>query len=410
MGQTDGELGRHLSPAIPWSGVRHVLSGWSGSGQLLTALATVEDESVERRWSTSDVRRRAHRNLFERLRPTLRSWPETEREWVRALPATSTRHTEQALAPDPGTNWVRTRVRGGWPPRAFVTDARHNEANTVLLSLLRWTLDDLKDVYADAASVEPTLTAPVANRLERALGLRRRPPVSEASPDAPTTQTLRAVRLEGPPWNSLAATAFELRRARTLDLETLARELVAPDDTLAWRLFHLAVLGEILIGALAAGATIRSVRPLTASTPGPAYYLDDRFGRRWELWFEAGGVWTHHHRHSPYLALSGDSAAGSPLSADLLLLRPSHSAVALECKYSPHLTAVTRTGFAQAAAYALEFRTALARDVRAIVVGPADVVSQPRTVRTHSGPITLADPATAAAGVQAVLSTRTRHD
>src|SRR5438128_1235694 len=106
-------------PAIPEAGLHEVLGAWAGQGQLWEALLAVQDPLTERRWTTGDLRRRAHRILFERMRTNLALWPTRLLPWIEALPAESLRLRRDAEAPFPGVSWAETRRRFGWLPRMF---------------------------------------------------------------------------------------------------------------------------------------------------------------------------------------------------------------------------------------------------------------------------------------------------
>ena len=187
-----------------------------------------------------------------------------------------------------------------------------------------------------------------AARTVVALSMRERMPLAGASPLTPTQADLRAVRSEGRPWRSVATAADELRRLSDPNsLIELALAIVAPAPDLAWRLFHLAVLGELLHALRTSGARVVSLRPLGSSASGPAYLVEDADGDKWDLWFEAAGAWKYYEVPSPYAQLAAEVAgAGGPLGTDLMLMRQDRDrALLLECKYSWDASVVARGGY-----------------------------------------------------------------
>jgi hypothetical protein len=176
-------------------------------------------------------------------------------------------------------------------------------------------------------------------------------------------------------------------------LVELAQRIVAPDPDLAWRLFHLAVLGEVLHALRTCGARVSSKRPLGDSLRGPAYEVTDAGGRRWDLWFEAAGAWSRYGFDSPYVsAAAGVPGAGQPLGTDLMLVRPGDRALLLECKYSWNPSVVARGGYEQIVAYATEAHEIAPGNVTAVVVGPAGVVQHVGFAETLAGPIGIIPP------------------
>lgn len=385
-GLTDG-------PTIPRRGLDETLRAWSGQGQLWDGLAAPHDPVAERRWTPDDIRRRAYRILFDRLAPTFAVWPARRRTWIDALPAVSTRERQLAGYPVAGTSWPATR-RLGWPPRMFSTRPRQRVPNTLLSTVARWTFDELAPVAAAAAEPATALQVRARDRVEVALGLLEVEPMASAMPLAPTRTDLSALVAEGPPWRSLAPIAGALRELRNpASLADLALGLVAPDSELAWRLFHLAVLGEILQALRTAGAFAVSLRPLGDSTPGPAFSVQDAVGRTWDLWFEAAGAWKYYGRSEPYpAAAAGVPGAGGALGTDLMLIRIDERALLFECKYSWRPAVVARDGYEQALAYAAE-SFELAPELTAVVVGPEDVVRAPGWATTVAGTLGIVPPA-----------------
>lgn len=389
---------------IPLQGVREVLGAWSGQGQLWDALALPTDPVAERHWSARDLERRAHRVMFARVEPAILTWPTEMGEWIDALPAESARHLVISDRPFSGVSWRDSRRRFGWPPRSYSGRTRSRTPDTFLLGCLSWTLMALLQVWRDAVSVDESADRLIWAQLAAASGLLELDVVAAAEPIAPSASDIRALGREGHPWNTLAPVANELRLLSG-SLEQLAMKLIAPAPDLAWRLFHLGVLGTLLHAARAVNAKIISVRPLSAASNGPAYTIEDACHRQWHLWFEAAGLWSYYSRSSPYLQItSGLGRGNQPLGADLLLLALDQQALLVECKYSANPSVVGRAGVTQAMAYANEARTALAPDVTAVVVAPRGVVEAEGCCETVAGEIRLADPQGLAGFVSEMLA------
>jgi hypothetical protein len=380
-------------PPIPRRGLEETLRTWTGQGQLWHALASGPPDLVaERAWSSSMVRRRANRVLFERLHPTLAGWPEDRRDWLDALPASTETLDELTAAPGPGVSWTRTRV-AGWPPRAFVGRRRRRVPETVLSTVARWTLERLAAVVREGGKPGDELQRGAVARSEIALSLLETEPLSDVSAARPTPADLSAVSAEGYPWHALVPVARELLRVEDpAALSDLALEVVAPFDDLSGRLFHLAVLGEVLHALRTAGAELTSRHPLGDSSSGPAYLVIDAQDRAWDLWFEAAGAWRHYDIEEPYPdAARGVQGAGSALGTDLMLIRHGESALLIECKHSWDPGAVARDGYLQALAYASE-AVLLAGDITSVVVGPESVVQRSGWTDTIAGMIGIMAP------------------
>ena len=204
---------------------------------------------------------------------------------------------------------------------------------------------------------------------------------------------LAAISSEGHPWNVLSPVAAELLRSRSAGILELIDTLIVPDDQVSGRLFHLGVLGELLVALRSAGAEVIPVRPISGSaSAGPAYRVLSAAGTWWELWFEAAGLWGERQILSPYkLASQGVPGAGGALGADLLLAREDTHALLIECKYSANPARVARDGFHQAAAYAVEAGE-LFENVASVVVGPSDVVIESKVVATKTSKLGICRP------------------
>jgi hypothetical protein len=376
-----------MSPAaIPRDGLRHVLNAWSGQGQLLDALAAVEaDDPVERSWTAVDIRRRAYRILFAQLLPHVSSLPVSTARWLDVLPAQS--RVERVLAGSPSgrIDYARTRARG-WPPDAFVVRLRDRVAEELLVKSAAWVLGRLLYVADQAALIEPTLPEAVGRQLRAARALMEIQPLVDATPERPDQSALVAIRHSGPPWSTLASMGRSFVDTER-HLEALARRLIEPDERLAYRLFHLAVLGEVLLALMSLGGSIVSLRPLSASSSGPSYVVHLRSGEDLQVWFEAASIWRQSGARSPYRsAMSGIAEAGARSLGPDVLLKQGRRGLILECKYSSQ-GAYVASGYEQVVAYAAELRGAILDDVEAAVVGPVGVVTTPGSGITAVGRI-----------------------
>lgn len=380
------------SLSIPEEGLDQVLRAWNGPGQLLAALAGVsEDEGYERAWSVPDVRRRAHRILFAEVEDGLARWPVRASEWLRALPAESRRRRDVVASPVGRVAWPATFRRFRWPPERFVVTTRQRVADELLTQTLRWTIERIGQIRVDATAVAPGITDELAPQLDLAASLLDLPPLDEAVGVRPTATDVRAVARQGWPWTSVAVVADRLRSAES-SLHEYARRLVMPSDDLKPKLFHLAVLGELLRNLDRRGAKVISLRPLARTTSGPAYRVTAK-GAEWDLWFEAGGAWSHYSRQSPYLeAAAVLLGQARPLSPDILLIRLDHGALVLECKYSDSPDYVGGRGLTQLMAYAVESVTSLAPQVVSRVIAPSEALGSPGTaVPTGVGTVAVND-------------------
>lgn len=378
---------------IPQRGLNEVLSSWSGQGDvLLEALAAVSsDELTEREWTATDIRRRANRVLFSDLIPLVAHWPSEARSWLNALPAETIKRREVVLAPVSGVSWRETRRLFDWPPRAFVVRARNREADSLLVTTLKWTLSRLAEVHRDAVYVVPGLDGPIVDQLAAAFTLLSIPPLLDAEDIQPAPHDVGALARDGIPWNLVAPVADEMTRVSSSVYE-LARRLVIPEESLRWRLFHLAVMGEVLVCLKDLGCSVRSLRPLSASTSGPAYALVDGAGREWDLWFEAAGAPVHYGGKSPYAAATSGLGEGNrPIGADVMMVRRDETAFIIECK-STRNPATVGGGVSQAFGYGVEVRTALDVETRCAVVAPTGATSAPTTTETVIGRVDLVGP------------------
>ena len=157
--------------------------------------------------------------------------------------------------------------------------------------------------------------------------------------------------------------------------------LILPDQELAERMFHLAVVGEVLLGAALAECDLSSVRPLGQGGSGHLFVAN---GDRVKLWMEAAGIWTSLAAKSPYRqAMAGLPGAGHHALRPDILLSDGERALILECKHSPNAATVA-AGYVQVVAYGAELRQ-LFDDVTTVVVGPDGVVEHQGRTETLVG-------------------------
>jgi hypothetical protein len=377
MGEGDDE-GPSLTgfPPIPETGLAVVLASWSGRGSLFEALSVPLHEREVRRWTSSDVRMRANRVLLSLLEPSLCRWPSRISEWLDYLPASRTNTRVIQPVPFAGVAWAESRRRFGWPPRAFVGKEVERGADMLAIQVLRWCAERLKQIWEDTLRSQPELQSTSVNQIGTALSLLDVEPLFSAVPGLPSRADLVALRREGAPWGSVASVAHILLEAEQ-SVEYLLHQILMPDDEIRWRLFHLGVLGVLLVALREAGCRIKSLRPLSSKSGGPNYEIVNSSGDLYLLWFEASGVWPYLDRPSPFAeATSGVRQARRSNGADLLLLLPDRRALVLECKYSWNQDFVARDGYYQTVAYATEAKSRLAGDVLAVTVGPEPVISE----------------------------------
>ncbi len=370
-----------VGPDIPLDGLCEVLSRWSGIGYLYEALAIIHDDSG-RDWRPVDIEERAHRILLSRLAPSLELLPTHEISWLEILPLSSLREKFLADSPGHGVSWRESR-RYGWPPRHFVGRIRSRHFSRELVESLSWTLGHLtrswKLVHRSDATF-PSIYKQV-RICEQVLGFLNSQGIEPVSPNSIAMVTLRQ---EGRVWRIIERVAAAYLALTETPVTELAHELIWPDPEIRGRLFHLAVLGKLLLEIRKAGGTLLSTNPIREFATRPVYSLSIA-GEQWDVWFEASGVWRHHGFSAPYtVAMQGVDRRVRPLSPDILLLRRPDRAVVLECKHSAKAEYVCQ-GYAQASAYANEVGSLLATEVEALVVGPRDVVTRSSTTATRVG-------------------------
>lgn len=374
MGQWNDEVPSLGFPPIPRAGLAAVLSNWAGRGSLFEALSIPIDQRDERRWTSADVRRRANRVLLGKLDPLFKRWPKRAGQWLDYLPAARTQKRVVEPTPFSGVNWAESRRNFGWPPSAFSGRYAERSADMLSVQVLRWSLSRLKTIWLDVRRVHPDTLLASNEQFEAALALLSLEPLASSTEGRPARSDLVALRREGAPWGGVADVAHQLVVAER-SMEHLLLELLLPDDEIRWRIFHLAVLGLMLIALRSSGCTVTSLRPLSAQSSGPNYEVRMPNGRLCHLWFEASSVWAFHSVTSPFVeATRGMKNVARSNGADLLLLDENRRALIVECKYSSNPERVAREGYYQAVAYAAEASSRLVEQVVAVAVGPESTV------------------------------------
>lgn len=390
-------------PAVPEEGLAAVLSSWTGRGSLYEALSVPADETDPRRWSESDVRTRANRVLFSLLEPALARWPSRASYWLDLLPATKVRTEEVRTHPFSGVAWAQSRRAYGWPPSAFVGKSSTREVDTLAVQVLRWTIERLQQVWADAVSLAPDLHSSSADPLAAALQLLAHEPLATVHPAAPARSDLVALKREGAPWGAVAEVAKLLHDAEASS-DFLVHQLLMPDDDIRWRLFHLGTFGVLLATLRAEGCQVVSKRPISASSGAPNYVVRTPAGEDYQLWFEASGVWAELDMVSPFVeATSSVRRATRTNGADILMLSPGRKALVVECKYSWNADFVARNGYYQAVAYGAEARSRFATEVISAAVGPDGVVNGTSSASLHFGRVVTTSPSGLPAIVRELL-------
>ncbi len=372
-----------LNLSIPQDGLAEALEGWSSKGELWQSLATIPSE---RDWSWRDSERRAMRVLLEDLSSLIAEWPSLELEWIEALPAVSHRLREVSSVPGSGVSWAATRLRG-WPPSVFVSRPKSRVADQLLVASLRWTIERLATVRASAERASPGVSAAIGAQLDTAEALLEIEPVASAPALAPSARDIPVIAAEGRPWAQMSRVTEELLALEETTILDLARRLIAPTEE-RWRLFHLGVFGEVLRFLRERGCHYRSLRPLSATSSGPAFEVVDDAGQSWDLWFEAAGAWKYYGVDDPYAdAVAGVPGAGSALGCDVALMQFPQRAMLVDAKYSADATVVGRDGYRAALAYAAEARSGLVDEIVSVAVGPDEVVRHQGWTQTEVGQI-----------------------
>ncbi len=387
----DHEPSQHPGVAdleVPLDGVTYVLSGWSGQGSLYQALSVIEDpDGIERAWDEKTMRSRAGRILLEHIRADLQRWPQTLEEWLPHLPITSRARTLVSPTPHGRVDWRETSRRFGWPSRSYVTRLREREIADVTVSTLAWTVKAIDRIVDQAkrasalAQDEPAFDVPLS--AARAALAHTQVPEDLPRPDR---HDLESLRTSGRPWADVQPVAVKIVRAET-DLHWFALQLLAPDPDFRWRLYHLAVLGHVLMALRAEGATIRWQSPMGSGASGPNFVAHMADGTAVDVWFEASGSRAYYRQGDSTYRRVMRSVLGSESSigADVGLFIPSRSqALLMECKFSSYGPYVARNGYHQAAGYALNEHAAW--DLTwSYVVAPREKVASPSHVDAAEG-------------------------
>ncbi|HEX8618374.1 MAG TPA: hypothetical protein VF911_12370, partial [Thermoanaerobaculia bacterium] len=181
-------------------------------------------------------------------------------------------------------------MRHGWPPDAFHSRGRARADETTTLAILAWTAQRLFEVSEDAAKLARNAVLRVKRQLAALQQLRASGAIGHRRPGAPTDAELASLRHEGYPWSVLTDVARALRILTSRPAE-IAFELLRPDPEMAPLLFHLGVLGTLLVAAVDVGARVTSLRPIASGRSGPVARITDPLSGYWDVWFEAGGIW-----------------------------------------------------------------------------------------------------------------------
>ncbi|MBS7589801.1 hypothetical protein KHC24_20950 [Ancylobacter defluvii] len=310
-----------------------------------------------------------------------------------ALPAVRLHETTTTQSPTSGISWPETRIRYGWPPSAFIGRQTARHADSLLSTALRWTFERLGTIRDSAVSSYADADVEIRAQLDAGRRAIMRAPLALAPAIRPGRHDLIAIRRAGSPWGTVSEIA---NRLSVLDAspEALANELLIPDENIRWRLFHLAILGEILLSARSLGFQTLSQGPLRPGGGRPSFRLTARGDLAFDLWFEAAGIWHDLGVRSPYAeATAGIALKDRRLGADLLLAHPrGHSFLVIECKYSWNVDFVARNGYYQAVAYASELASRTGGKIMAIAVGPEGVVHSSGFTQLSVGQIGICPP------------------
>lgn len=366
-------------PSIPIDGVAYVLSGWSGQGSLFRALGAVDDPSdIERAWDERNVRNRADRILLEHISADLERWPRTLDAWLPYLPINSRARDVVSTVPNGRVDWRETVRRFGWPPQAYAARLREREIADVTVTTLAWTVAAIERMVSQARRAgavreeETAIDVPLCAARE-ALALASVP----TELPRPDRHDLESLLSSGKPWSDVEPVTAKIVRAET-DLTWFAVQLLAPDPEFRWRLFHLAVLGHVLMALRAEGASIKWHAPMGNGNKGPNFVAKLLDGASVDVWFEAAAARAYYgHASSTYKEVVRPvHGSESAIGADIGVFIPARShALLLECKFSSYGPYIARNGYHQSAGYALNEHDLWAR-LWSYVVGPEEKVSR----------------------------------
>jgi hypothetical protein len=367
---------------VPRHGLEEMFRNWSGDGDVYLAVAAAGGlDEID--WTRADVQRRAQRVLLGKLAPQLVGLPVTLAEWRSVIPVVSYSEHLVSSSPRGRVNWVATGRRFGWPPSAFDHHRRYRVQDETALTTLAWMAARLSEMLGASHDISPRLASEVSAPIG-CLSAAARALLADTAERQPDRADLLSLGSSGHPWPTVAAIAALIVRS-TNDWAFLAYELLEPDPQAASRLFHLSTFGSVVATLRTCGYQLRWRAPIGGSRPGPRLVATSPEGRALDLWFEAGGVRAHYGLGSgsypqgvrSIRAAAGDAdggAIGRPVGADVALIEPGLRALVLECKWSESPSYVGRSGFHQAASYALDARNGPAEVVWSFVVGPSEVV------------------------------------
>lgn len=364
--------------SVPLDGIEGILSGWSGKGSLYEALAAVsgDENGLTREWDVRDVRTRADRILIEHVRADMEKWPRSIDEWLPHLPVSSRAEVLVSPTPRGRVMWRDSARRFGWPPQSYVTRWRHREIADVTATTLAWTVARLDEMLANASQTieegDPAFSVP----LEAARQAVRLTATPESLP-RPARHDLDALTTSGRPWTYVQPVTSKIVRSET-DLLWFAEQMLAPDEDLRWRLFHLAALGHLLKALRKQKASISWRAPMGAGSPGPHFVATLPDNTRVDVWFETAGAHRHYSGAARTLypeVVKPVWGADRAIGADLGLYVPDRGmALLLEVKFSSFGSYISRDGFHQAAAYALDAGDRW-QIVWSYILGPAERVN-----------------------------------
>jgi hypothetical protein len=380
MGEFAAERPELTSLSLPRRGLDELLRGWTSDGQVVDALSAVSSDGTDVEWSERDIERRASRVLLEKMESDVERLPTDVGTWLENLPVTTAAIREVSSRPLRPTDWATTARRYGWPATAFVGYPRSRVRDETPLRVLAWTARRLERILRDVLPAAKLLAGRVEPHVAAMVEVVNKE-LAEVEINRPDRLDIRSLASSGTPWSTLAAVANALLRVET-DLSFLAYEIIEPLPELAWRLFHLSVLGEVLLTLRSLGARVRWTAPLSASeSSGPQFQVT--IGQdTWDLWFEASAASRRYRVESPYrTATAGIRSAQRPIGADIMLCLPGSRALIFECKWSGDGTYVGRDGYHQASSYLVEARSGIAEHAWAYVIGPEEVV--PRQTETE---------------------------
>lgn len=371
--------------------MRKLFHSWSGKGQLFSGLSAVIDEDGYD-WTADDIAKRAHLVLFEQCRGNVVRLPVRLMDWWKLMPVASQAETVVSRSLRGAVDWPKTRRRG-WPPAEFTGRVRRRSPDDELLGCLRWTADRLLLVYRDAKKSRANVGDELTPQLSTLKNLANSAEIKAVESVFPDLLIIDSMRRLGSTWRVVADLAEKLRKEDSGDLWRLAIEQLAPDDSIAWRLFHLGILGTVLGVLEELGCRVVSRRPLAGRSHGPAYRVEIPGATAWDLWFEAGDIWNSPDTKEPYvLATSGLVRRGRTKGADIFLVdHKSRYGIVIECKYTAEGDYLRR-GYEQALTYLLEARTEFIDSGEAFVVAPIEAAPKLGTGRTLAGSLTFCAP------------------